>query len=177
MREKIIWDKNISRNIIELVLCWASAGGRGTCPYMWSIPNVTLSPLLPACFPLLGLATSQPENKPGQVVSVLWEKTHFSFASCHLERAFWSGVEDHGYLPSPCRDPVRVALCRPCACCLSLCEFTRVSALLSLEGLASLVPSVPTDSYNLPSLPQSSLSPEGRKLMKTPFRAECLSNL
>lgn len=148
-------------------MCWASAAGRGTCPYMWYIPNVTLSSLIPACFLLLGLATSQPESKLRQVVSVLLEKTHSSFASCQLERAFWLGMEDHGHFPSQCQDPVRLALCTPRACCPRLCEFVRASAMLYLEGLNFLVSFIPIGSHTLSSLLQSSLSPERRKLMET----------
>ena len=38
--------------------------------------------------------------------------------------------------------------CRPCACCLSLCEFTCI-ATVDLERLASLVSSITADSYTL----------------------------
>ena len=42
-----------------------------------------------------------------------------------------------------------LSLCGSCACCHSLCEVIRASALLCLEDILSLKPSIASDSYNL----------------------------
>lgn len=65
------------------------------------------------------------------------------------------------------------------ACCHSLCEFSYALLLLCLEGLLSLVPFTDPGSNNLPLLPKSSLSSEGRALTETAYlwsRLELLYN-
>lgn len=53
----------------------------------------------------------------------------------------------------------------PCAYCLSLCDLTRALVLLGLEGLVSLMSSIPLRLLVfLPSM--GSLSPEGRDFME-----------
>jgi hypothetical protein len=59
--------------------------------------------------------------------------------------------------------PFALDLCRPCGCCHSLCEFMSVS--LAVCPWYPRSPLAPT--LFLSPLPQGSLSPKGRDLMKT----------
>lgn len=95
------------------------------------------------------------------------EKAIFSFvSSCQLEIASGYVV---GLVFTSLGDGTAsdLYLCRPLVLCQSLFVFIHASVLLCLEGLISLVSSIPTGSYNLfASLLQSSLSPEGRDMIE-----------
>lgn len=86
------------------------------------------------------------------------EKTKTLFVSCYqLEIASGLRMRHASTSPLNSRTSSGAVLCRPCACCLSLCEFICVLALLFLEGFGSLVFSIPSGSYSL-STSSSSLS-------------------
>jgi hypothetical protein len=73
------------------------------------------------------------------------------------------------------RTPVVADLCRPCACCINVSEFICVWIMLILEGLAfSWCCSSPLSlTVTLPSLPWSSLCPDGEFDGDLPFKTEC----
>lgn len=68
-------------------------------------------------------------------------------------------------LPLSTETPSGLDLGRHCACCHHFCESVNVSVLLGLEGLLSLVISIPPGSYNV-SVPFAVMFPEsgGEKL-------------
>ena len=69
------------------------------------------------------------------------------------------------------QDLVQAGWCRPCACCLSLCEIKRTSIILTRRVLFSWCLPSPLilHSFFSPPLSQGSLSCEGRDLMETSF--------
>lgn len=67
------------------------------------------------------------------------EKTSFSFRSAYpLELASGLGMEGCDHVPSHCWDPIWPRLCRPGACCHSLCEFRRPAVAGRLFSWCSL---------------------------------------
>ena len=93
----------------------------------------------------------------------------------HRETTFFilSGLIDHNFLvgnETVCLLPILrpgLNLCRPYACCHSLCDLICSSVLLCLEDTVSLVSPITSGSDDLSaSLPYSTLSPQGMNLMK-----------
>lgn len=90
---------------------------------------------------------------PLTVVSIpiehLLEKTNFSFVSSYqLKTASGLGMGDQVQLLLSVIWP-HLDLCRSYACYHCLFDFIYVPALLFLEGLVSLMSSIPTNAYNL----------------------------
>jgi hypothetical protein len=74
------------------------------------------------------------------------------------------------------RTPTGADACRPCACCLRLCEFRSAPALLCLEGIDLLMSSLSCGSYSF-SIFSSTEFPEtwGERFEgDISFRAECV---
>ena len=83
-------------------------------------------------------------------------------------RSLW--VCDGGHVSTFCSvgTPSGTDLCRPCVFCLSLCEFLGAWVMLCLEGLVSLVFSIPSFSYDLFASPSTAfLVPLGKNLLET----------
>lgn len=95
-------------------------------------------------------------------------KTKFHFVSVYkLEIASGLGMGHLSTCPFSSRTPSGAPLRRPCARCLSLCEFVCAPGLLCLECLVLLVSPNSSGSYSIYfySL-KGFLSPEGRDLVE-----------
>ena len=76
--------------------------------------------------------------------------------------------------PVSAETPSGLDLCRPCACCHSLCELICAIFTMPLEGLVSLVPSIPSGSCNISAFSSTRLTEtQGNGFDKcVPFRTE-----
>jgi hypothetical protein len=82
-------------------------------------------------------------------VRVPWGRLSFPLARDYiLEMALRLGMGTRVYF-FQLLGPSGTDLCKPCACCLSLCELRCVPPLLCLEVLESLVSSICSGSYPL----------------------------
>ena len=88
---------------------------------------------------------------------------NYNMNSYELEIASGLGMVACVYFPSKYWAPSCFDTCRPCSCCLNLCEF--IGVLLCLEGLFPWYP--PSFLSLTVFLPQRFLSPEGRDSMET----------
>lgn len=102
-------------------------------------------------------------------VRLYWTKWIFPFFSGQFEVASGLRKGDHAYFFFWVLDP-SMNLCRPCTSNHSLWEFTCVPVLLCLEGIASLVSSILTNSYNLSSSSSTNFpEPQGKGFFNQSF--------